>query len=129
MKLESGDMTLCKFSRINCPGMEIILISAVRLHSIKENVPEAWNQWYYNTHSSSERFFKVYHFIHTHLRQSCPITRGNFYGGGFLDTILVYSSYLFIVTWCCLCKFLFFHLVALLPCVQITSSSGRRQYV
>lgn len=41
----------------------------------------------------------------------------------------IYSNYLFIVILCCLCKFLFFHPVALIPCVQITSSSGKHQYV
>lgn len=72
-------MTLCKLLRINYPGTEIILISAVRLHSIKEHVPKAWNQWYYNTHCLNKRFFKVHQFIHTHLLQSCPNIGGNFY--------------------------------------------------
>lgn len=67
-----ADMTLSKLLRMNHPGNEIILISAVRLHSIKENLSKAWYQWNNESHCWNKLFFKVYHCTHTYLLLSLP---------------------------------------------------------
>lgn len=53
-----ADMTLSKLLRINYPDKEIILIPAIKLRSIKENVSKSWNQWYNETYYWNKRFSK-----------------------------------------------------------------------
>lgn len=72
-----ADMTLSKLLRINYPDKEIILIPVLRLHSMKENVSKACNQWHNQTHCLNKIFF-IYCGIYTHLLQLYPDIEGNF---------------------------------------------------